>query len=473
MTQANFGVVGMAVMGKNLALNVESRGYTVALFNRTTAKTEEVVAEHPDKNFVLTKTIEEFVAAIEKPRRIMLMVQAGPATDATIQALLPHLDKGDILIDGGNTHFPDTMRRNAELADSGINFIGTGVSGGEKGALEGPSIMPGGQKEAYDLIAPIFEQIAGKAPQDGKPCVAYMGPNGAGHYVKMVHNGIEYGDMQLIAESYDLLKRVLGLDNAEIQSILEEWNEGELDSYLIEITKEVLKRKDDQGTNGYIVDKILDKAGNKGTGKWTSQSSLDLGVPLPLITESVFARFISTYKDERVKASSILSGPEVKFTGDKAEIVEKIRQALYFSKIMSYAQGFAQLRQASKEYDWDLPYGTIAQIWRAGCIIRAEFLQNITDAFDKDADLENLLLDEYFIDITKRYQAAVRDVVSLAVQAGIPVPTFTSAISYYDSYRSANLPANLIQAQRDYFGAHTYERTDMDGIFHYDWYTED
>ncbi|WP_285119464.1 NADP-dependent phosphogluconate dehydrogenase [Lactococcus petauri] len=473
MTQANFGVVGMAVMGKNLALNVESRGYTVALFNRTTAKTEEVVAEHPDKNFVLTKTIEEFVAAIEKPRRIMLMVQAGPATDATIQALLPHLDKGDILIDGGNTHFPDTMRRNAELADSGINFIGTGVSGGEKGALEGPSIMPGGQKEAYDLIAPIFEQIAGKAPQDGKPCVAYMGPNGAGHYVKMVHNGIEYGDMQLIAESYDLLKRVLGLDNAEIQSIFEEWNEGELDSYLIEITKEVLKRKDDQGTNGYIVDKILDKAGNKGTGKWTSQSSLDLGVPLPLITESVFARFISTYKDERVKASSILSGPEVKFTGDKAEIVEKIRQALYFSKIMSYAQGFAQLRQASKEYNWDLPYGTIAQIWRAGCIIRAEFLQNITDAFDKDADLENLLLDEYFIDITKRYQAAVRDVVSLAVQAGIPVPTFTSAISYYDSYRSANLPANLIQAQRDYFGAHTYERTDMDGIFHYDWYTED
>ncbi|MDG6137414.1 NADP-dependent phosphogluconate dehydrogenase [Lactococcus petauri] len=473
MTQANFGVVGMAVMGKNLALNVESRGYTVALFNRTTAKTEEVVAEHPDKNFVLTKTIEEFVAAIEKPRRIMLMVQAGPATDATIQALLPHLDKGDILIDGGNTHFPDTMRRNTELADSGINFIGTGVSGGEKGALEGPSIMPGGQKEAYDLIAPIFEQIAGKAPQDGKPCVAYMGPNGAGHYVKMVHNGIEYGDMQLIAESYDLLKRVLGLDNAEIQSIFEEWNEGELDSYLIEITKEVLKRKDDQGTDGYIVDKILDKAGNKGTGKWTSQSSLDLGVPLPLITESVFARFISTYKDERVKASSILSGPEVKFSGDKAEIVEKIRQALYFSKIMSYAQGFAQLRQASKEYDWDLPYGTIAQIWRAGCIIRAEFLQNITDAFDKDANLENLLLDEYFIDITKRYQAAVRDVVSLAVQAGIPVPTFTSAISYYDSYRSANLPANLIQAQRDYFGAHTYERNDMEGIFHYDWYTEE
>lgn len=472
MAQANFGVVGMAVMGKNLALNVESRGYTVALFNRTTSKTEEVVAEHPDKNFVLTKTVEEFVAAIEKPRRIMLMVQAGAATDATIKSLLPHLDKGDILIDGGNTHFPDTMRRNAELADSGINFIGTGVSGGEKGALEGPSIMPGGQKEAYDLIAPIFEQIAGKAPQDGKPCVAYMGPNGAGHYVKMVHNGIEYGDMQLIAESYDLLKRVLGLDNAEIQAIFEEWNEGELDSYLIEITKEVLKRKDDEG-EGYIVDKILDKAGNKGTGKWTSQSSLDLGVPLPLITESVFARFISTYKDERVKASQVLSGQAANFTGDKAEIVEKIRKALYFSKIMSYAQGFAQLRQASKEYDWDLPYATIAQIWRAGCIIRAEFLQNITDAFNKNKNLENLLLDDYFVDITKRYQESVRDVVTLAVQAGIPVPTFTSAISYYDSYRSANLPANLIQAQRDYFGAHTYERNDKAGTFHYDWYTED
>ncbi|MGY3736815.1 NADP-dependent phosphogluconate dehydrogenase [Lactococcus taiwanensis] len=472
MAQANFGVVGMAVMGKNLALNVESRGYTVALFNRTTSKTEEVVAEHPDKNFVLTKTVEEFVATIEKPRRIMLMVQAGAATDATIKSLLPHLDKGDILIDGGNTHFPDTMRRNAELADSGINFIGTGVSGGEKGALEGPSIMPGGQKEAYDLIAPIFEQIAGKAPQDGKPCVAYMGPNGAGHYVKMVHNGIEYGDMQLIAESYDLLKRVLGLDNAEIQAIFEEWNEGELDSYLIEITKEVLKRKDDEG-EGYIVDKILDKAGNKGTGKWTSQSSLDLGVPLPLITESVFARFISTYKDERVKASQVLSGPAANFTGDKAEIVEKIRKALYFSKIMSYAQGFAQLRQASKEYDWDLPYATIAQIWRAGCIIRAEFLQNITDAFNKNKNLENLLLDDYFVDITKRYQESVRDVVTLAVQAGIPVPTFTSAISYYDSYRSANLPANLIQAQRDYFGAHTYERNDKAGTFHYDWYTED
>ncbi|PCS01266.1 NADP-dependent phosphogluconate dehydrogenase [Lactococcus fujiensis] len=472
MTKANFGVVGMAVMGKNLALNVESHGYTVALFNRTTSKTEEVIAEHPDKNFVFTKTVEEFVNAIEKPRRIMLMVKAGGPTDATIKSLLPLLDKGDILIDGGNTHYPDTIRRNAELADSGINFIGTGVSGGEKGALLGPSMMPGGQKEAYDLVAPIFEQISAKAPQDGEPCVTYIGPNGAGHFVKMVHNGIEYGDMQLIAESYDLLKRVLGLSNAEIQEIFEEWNEGELDSYLIEITKEVLKRQDDEG-EGYIVDKILDKAGNKGTGKWTSQSALDLGVPLPLITESVFARYISTYKDERVKASKVLAGPSTHFTGDKKEVVEKIRQALYFSKIMSYAQGFAQLRKASAEFDWDLPYADIAKIWRAGCIIRAQFLQKITDAFNKDKDLENLLLDEYFVEITKKYQASVRDVVALAVQTGTPAPTFSSAIAYYDSYRSENLPANLIQAQRDYFGAHTYERTDKPGTYHYDWYTED
>ncbi|MFZ2577956.1 MAG: NADP-dependent phosphogluconate dehydrogenase [Lactococcus hircilactis] len=473
MTQANFGVVGMAVMGKNLALNVESRGYTVAIYNRTTSKTQEVMAEHPDKKFIFTKTLEEFVGAIEKPRRIMLMVKAGAPTDATIKSLLPLLDKGDILIDGGNTHYPDTMRRNAELADSGINFIGTGVSGGEKGALLGPSMMPGGQKEAYDLVAPIFEQIAGKAPQDGKPCVAYMGPNGAGHFVKMVHNGIEYGDMQLIAESYDLMKRVLGLSNEEIQATFEEWNKGELDSYLIEITKEVLKRKDDLG-DGFIVDKILDRAGNKGTGKWTSQSALDLGVSLPLITESVFARFISAFKDEREKASKVLSGPQVPFTGDKKEAIEKIRKALYFSKIMSYAQGFAQLRRASEAYSWDLPFATIASIWRAGCIIRAQFLQKITDAFDKNAALENLLLDEYFIDVTKNYQSAVRDVVSLAVQSGIPAPTYSSAIAYYDSYRSENLPANLIQAQRDYFGAHTYERTDKarGEAFHYDWYKD-
>ncbi|MDR2465654.1 MAG: NADP-dependent phosphogluconate dehydrogenase [Streptococcaceae bacterium] len=471
MSKANFGVVGMAVMGKNLAMNIESRGYTVAIFNRTASKTEEVVKEHPERNFIPTYSIEEFVQTIETPRRIMLMVQAGHATDATIQSLLPYLSKGDVLIDGGNTHFPDTMRRNKELDESGINFIGAGVSGGEKGALEGPSIMPGGQKEAYDLIAPVFEQIAAKA-EDGEACVTYIGPNGAGHYVKMVHNGIEYGDMQLIAESYALLESLLGLGADELHEVFAEWNRGELDSYLVEITADILTRKDDL-TDAAIVDSILDSAGNKGTGKWTSQSALDLGVPLPLITESVFARFISAYKDERVKASRILEGPEkTPYQGDRAELIEKIRQALYFSKIMSYAQGFSQLRAVSKEEGWDLPFGEIAKIWRAGCIIRARFLQKITDAYEADADLENLLLNEYFSEITKKYQSSVREVVQLAVANGIPVPTFSSGLAYFDSYRSERLPANLIQAQRDYFGAHTYERVDREGIFHYDWYDE-
>ncbi|HBL1931571.1 TPA: NADP-dependent phosphogluconate dehydrogenase [Enterococcus faecium] len=473
MSKQQIGVVGMAVMGKNLALNIESRGYSVALFNRTGAKTTAVVEEHPDKNFKATYTIEEFVESIEKPRRILLMVKAGPATDATIQELLPHLDKGDILIDGGNTFFKDTMRRNEELANSGINFIGTGVSGGEEGALKGPSIMPGGQKEAYALVAPILEQISAKA-EDGAPCVTYIGPNGAGHYVKMVHNGIEYGDMQLIAESYDLVKNILNLSVEEMADIFKEWNQGELDSYLIEITADILTRKDDEGTGKPVVDVILDAAGNKGTGKWTSQSALDLGVPLPLITESVFARYISAYKEERVQASKILSRTnDFEFTGDKKELVEKIREALYFSKIMSYAQGFAQLRVASKEFDWDLPFGEIAKIWRAGCIIRARFLQKITDAYDKNPEIENLLLDDYFVEITKKYQQSVRDVVALAVQAGVPVPTFSSAIAYFDSYRAERLPANIIQAQRDYFGAHTYERVDKEGIFHYSWYHEE
>lgn len=473
MSKQQIGVVGMAVMGKNLALNIESRGYSVALFNRTGAKTTAVVEEHPDKNFKATYTIEEFVESIEKPRRILLMVKAGPATDATIQELLPHLDKGDILIDGGNTFFKDTMRRNEELANSGINFIGTGVSGGEEGALKGPSIMPGGQKEAYELVAPILEQISAKA-EDGAPCVTYIGPNGAGHYVKMVHNGIEYGDMQLIAESYDLMKNILDLSVEEMADIFKEWNQGELDSYLIEITADILTRKDDEGTGKPVVDVILDAAGNKGTGKWTSQSALDLGVPLPLITESVFARYISAYKEERVQASKILSRTnDFEFTGDKKELVEKIREALYFSKIMSYAQGFAQLRVASKEFDWDLPFGEIAKIWRAGCIIRARFLQKITDAYDKNPEIENLLLDDYFVEITKKYQQSVRYVVALAVQAGVPVPTFSSAIAYFDSYRAERLPANIIQAQRDYFGAHTYERVDKEGIFHYSWYHEE
>lgn len=471
MTKQQIGVVGMAVMGKNLALNIESRGYSVALYNRTGSKTEEVLAENPDKNLLGTYSVEEFIQSIERPRRIVMMVQAGHGTDATIQSLLPHLDQGDILIDGGNTFFEDTIRRSKELADSGINFIGTGVSGGEEGALKGPSIMPGGQKEAYELVAPILEQISAKA-EDGTPCVVYIGPDGAGHYVKMVHNGIEYGDMQLIAESYDLMQNILGLSVDEMAETFSEWNKGELDSFLIEITADILTRKDDLGTGKPIVDVILDAAGNKGTGKWTSQSALDLGVPLPLITESVFARYISAYKEERVAASEILSKPNFEYTGDKAELVEKIRQALYFSKIMSYAQGFAQLRTASKEYNWNLPFGEIAKIWREGCIIRARFLQKITDAYEREEDLANLLLDDYFKEITEKYQQSVRDVVSLAVQAGVPVPTFSSAIAYFDSYRSKRLPANLIQAQRDYFGAHTYERTDREGIFHYSWYNE-
>lgn len=349
------------------------------------------------------------------------------------------------MIDGGNTFYKDTIRRSEELANSGINFIGTGVSGGEKGALEGPSIMPGGQKEAYELVADVLEEISAKALEDGAPCVTYIGPNGAGHYVKMVHNGIEYGDMQLIAESYDLMQHLLGFSAAEMAEIFTEWNKGELDSYLIEITADILTRKDDEGQDGPIVDYILDAAGNKGTGKWTSQSALDFGVPLPLITESVFARYISAYKEERVQASKVLPKPTaIKFDGDKAELIEKIRQALYFSKIMSYAQGFSQLRVASKEQAWNLPFGEIASIWRAGCIIRARFLQKITDAYGRNADLENLLLDEYFMDVTAKYQQAVRDVVALAVQAGVPVPTFSSAIAYFDSYRAENLPANLI-----------------------------
>jgi len=464
--------MGMAVMGKNLALNIESRGYSVSIYNRTTSKAEAVIEEHPDKNLHLETTVEEFVNSLEKPRRIILMVQAGPGTDAVIQQVLPFLDKGDVLIDGGNTFYQDTMRRNEELEESGVYFIGTGVSGGEEGALLGPSIMPGGQKEAYDLVAPILEQIAAKAPADGEPTVTYIGPNGAGHYVKMVHNGIEYGDMQLIAETYHIMRNLLDLSNDEIAAIFKEWNEGELDSFLIELTADALTKKDPE-TGKHVVDIILDRAGNKGTGKWTSQSALDLGTPLPLITEAVFARYISALKDERVAASKVLSKPEKKDLNiNKEEVIEELREALYFSKLMSYAQGFSQMRMASEEYDWNLQYGEIAKIWRAGCIIRARFLQNITNAYDRDPNLANLLLDDYFNDISKKYQQSVRDIVSLSVQAGVPIPAFSSAISYYDSYRSERLPANIIQAQRDYFGAHTYERVDKAGTYHFDWYGE-
>ncbi|APC49692.1 NADP-dependent phosphogluconate dehydrogenase [Virgibacillus halodenitrificans] len=469
MAKQQIGVIGLAVMGKNLAMNMESRGYSVAVYNRSVEKTEVFMAnEAKGKNFVGATSIEEFIESLEKPRKIMLMVKAGDATDATIATLKPYLEKGDILIDGGNTLYEDTIRRNKELEKTGIHFIGTGVSGGEEGALKGPSMMPGGQKEAYDLVAPIFEAIAAKV--DDAPCTTYIGPDGAGHFVKMVHNGIEYGDMQLISEAYFILKHVLGLDTDELHDVFADWNKGELDSYLIEITADIFKKKDED-TGQPLIDVILDTAGQKGTGKWTSKNALDLGVPLPLITESVFARFISAMKDERVKASKVLSGPAPEaFTGDKGELIEAVRKALYMSKICSYAQGFAQMRAQSEEYGWDLKYGDIAMIWRGGCIIRAHFLQKIKEAYDRDPALANLMLDPYFKEIVEGYQSALREVVSVAVKHGIAVPTFSSAIAYYDSYRSEDLPANLLQAQRDYFGAHTYQRKDKEGTFHTNWF---
>ncbi|MBS4206940.1 NADP-dependent phosphogluconate dehydrogenase [Bacillus sp. FJAT-50079] len=468
MSKQQIGVVGLAVMGKNLALNIESRGYSVSVYNRSSHRTEEMMEnEAKGKNVVATYSPEEFVNSLEKPRKILLMVQAGTATDATIESLKPYLEKGDILIDGGNTHFPDTMRRNKELSEAGLHFIGAGVSGGEEGALTGPSIMPGGQKEAYELVAPIFEAIAAKV--EGDACTTYIGPDGAGHYVKMVHNGIEYGDMQLICEAYFMMKNLLGLEADELHQVFAEWNKGELDSYLIEITADIFTKMDEE-TGKPLVDVILDTAGQKGTGKWTSQNALDLGVSLPLVTESVFARFISAMKEERVAASKILSGPEAQaYDGDKDELIEAIRKALYMSKICSYAQGFAQMRAASEEYNWDLSYGDIAMIFRGGCIIRAQFLQKIKDAYDKDPALANLLLDPYFKEIVEGYQGALRKVVALAVERGIAVPCFASAVAYYDSYRTETLPANLLQAQRDYFGAHTYNRIDKEGTFHTEW----
>lgn len=467
MSKQQIGVIGLAVMGENLAMNIESRGYSVSVYNRSREKTDEMLEETKGKKIVGTFSVEEFVHSLEKPRKILLMVKAGAATDATIEQLKPHLEKGDIIIDGGNTYFADTQRRNQELSELGLHFIGTGVSGGEEGALHGPSIMPGGQKEAYDLVAPIFQDIAAKV--NGEACTTYIGPDGAGHYVKMVHNGIEYGDMQLISESYFMLKHVLGLNAEELHKVFAEWNKGELDSYLIEITADIFTKKDDE-TGKPLVDMILDTAGQKGTGKWTSQSALDLGVPLPIITESVFARFISAMKQERVDASKVLSGPDAKpFDGDRDAFIESIRKALYLSKICSYAQGFAQMRAASEEYGWDLSYGDIAMIFRGGCIIRAQFLQKIKEAYDRDPALKNLLLDPYFKEIAESYQQSLREIISAAVMSGIPVPSFSAALSYFDSYRTETLPANLIQAQRDYFGAHTYQRIDKEGIFHTEW----
>ncbi len=470
MTKQQFGVIGLAVMGKNLAMNIESRGYSVSVFNRSKEKTLEMVAETKGRKITGTYSIEEFIESLEKPRKIMLMVKAGGPTDATIEQLIPHLEKGDILIDGGNAFFVDTQARNKRLSELGIHFIGTGVSGGEEGALKGPSIMPGGQKEAYELVAPIFKDISAKV--EGDPCTTYIGPDGAGHYVKMVHNGIEYGDMQLICEAYFILKHVLGMDADELHTVFSEWNKGELDSYLIEITADIFTKKDEETSNA-LVDMILDTAGQKGTGKWTSQNALDLGIPLPIITESVFARFISAMKEEWVAASKILNGPQTPaFNGDKDAFIESVRKALYMSKICSYAQGFAQMRAASEVYDWNLQYGEIAMIFRGGCIIRAQFLQRIKDAYDREPGLKNLLLDPYFKDIAENYQTPLREIVAHSVQAGIPVPCFSAALAYYDSYRTAILPANLLQAQRDYFGAHTYQRTDREGTFHTNWLGE-
>ncbi|MBS4223591.1 NADP-dependent phosphogluconate dehydrogenase [Lederbergia citrea] len=468
MSKQQIGVIGLAVMGKNLALNIESRGYSVAVYNRSSNKTEEFMQNEANgKNFVGAYSIEEFVNSLEKPRKILLMVKAGNATDATIESLKPFLEQGDILIDGGNTFFHDTIRRNKELSEAGIHFIGTGVSGGEEGALTGPSIMPGGQKEAYELVEPIFQAISAKV--NGEACSTYIGPDGAGHYVKMVHNGIEYGDMQLIGEAYFIMKNILGLNAEELHHVFAEWNKGELDSYLIEITADIFAKKDEE-TGKPLVDVILDTAGQKGTGKWTSQNALDLGVPLPLITESVFARCISAMKEERVAASKVLNGPEaVPFEGNKEELIEAVRKALYMSKICSYAQGFAQMRAASEEYGWDLSYGDIAMIFRGGCIIRAQFLQKIKEAYDRDPGLANLMLDPYFKEIVESYQKDLRKVIAVAVEQGIAVPCFSSAIAYYDSYRTETLPANLLQAQRDYFGAHTYARIDKEGMFHTEW----
>ncbi|WP_419872578.1 NADP-dependent phosphogluconate dehydrogenase [Candidatus Pristimantibacillus sp. PTI5] len=467
MNKQQIGVIGLAVMGKNLALNLESRGFEVAVFNRSYEKTKELLAEAEGRKLYGYESLGDFVASLALPRKILLMVKAGNATDDTIKQLLPFLGKEDIIIDGGNSYFVDTQRRTKELEALGIRFIGSGVSGGEQGALEGPAIMPGGTKEAYAHVEPYLTAISAKV--EGVPCCTYIGPDGAGHYVKMVHNGIEYGDMQLICESYHLLKDVIGAEPEELHHIFKKWNEGELNSYLIEITQDIFTKIDPE-TGKRVVDVIKDSAGQKGTGKWTSQNALDLGVPLPVITESVFMRYLSSLGEERKRASVMFDKPVVsKYSGNRDDFIELVRKALYASKICSYAQGFAQMKMASDTYQWDLDCGSIAMIFRGGCIIRAQFLQNIKHAFDNDANLPNLLVDSYFKNIVNDYQQAWREVVAAAALNGIPVPAFASALSYFDAYRTEYLPANLLQAQRDYFGAHTFERIDKDGSYHYQW----
>ncbi|MBS0208315.1 MAG: decarboxylating NADP(+)-dependent phosphogluconate dehydrogenase [Planctomycetes bacterium] len=466
----DFGLIGLAVMGENLALNIESRGYRVAVFNRTTSVVDEFIkGRAAGKKFVGCHTVEDLVESLAKPRKVMLMVKAGPAVDALIDQLIPLLSPGDVIIDGGNTYYPDTERRTQYVESKGLLFIGTGVSGGEEGALKGPSMMPGGSPAGWPLVKPIFQAIAAKVgPNNDIPCCEWVGPRGAGHYVKMVHNGIEYGDMQLICEAYYMLKHALGLSNAELYDVFAQWNQGELDSYLIEITRDIFSVKDEL-TGKEMVDVILDKAGAKGTGKWMSQLALDLGVPSTLVTEAVYARCLSALKDARVRASKVLAGPQEKYTGDKKQFIEAVRHALYASKICSYAQGFVQMQAAAVEHKWPLDFGNIALLWRGGCIIRARFLERIKDAFDAQKDLENLLLAPYFTKALQEAQPAWRHVVATAVQLGLPVPAFSTALTYFDGYRTASLPANLLQAQRDYFGAHTYERTDRAGAFHTDW----
>jgi 6-phosphogluconate dehydrogenase len=467
---ADIGLIGLAVMGENLVLNMESRGFTVAVFNRTTSKVDELLAGRgKGKNLVGTHSIAEFVASLKKPRKIMIMVKAGSPVDAVIDELVPHLEQGDILIDGGNSLYTDTIRRTKALESKGLRFLGVGVSGGEEGALRGPSIMPGGTREAWDVVAPIFTAISAKVgPNNDIPCCAYVGPDGAGHYVKMVHNGIEYGDMQLICEAYALLSGVLGLSPDEMSTIFAEWNKGELDSFLIEITSNILKTRDPD-TGAPFVDVILDKAGQKGTGAWTGQSALEFGVPAPTLVEAVFARSLSAQKENRVAASTILSGPVAGFTGDKAKFIAAVRDALYASKLASYAQGFQLLASASAHFKWNIDLGRMAQLWRGGCIIRARFLDDIFDAYRKDPSLANLLVTPAFAAKIQEAQAGWRWVVSEAVKNGVPAPAFSSALAYYDGYRSARVSANLLQAQRDYFGSHTFERTDKPGIFHHDW----
>ncbi len=467
MAKQQIGLIGLAVMGENLALNIESRGYSMAVFNRTYEKTAQLIAGRAKgKRFVGAKTLKEFVDALERPRRIIVMVKAGAPVDAVIDDLVPLLDRGDLIIDGGNSHFVDTIRRNKALAGGRLLFIGTGVSGGEEGALKGPSIMPGGQREAYGLMEEVLTSISAKV--DGRPCCTYIGPNGAGHYVKMVHNGIEYGDMQLICEAYALMEGALGLTAAELHEVFTRWNAGDLNSFLIEITADIFKRIDEE-TGKPLVEMVLDRAGQKGTGKWTTVSALDLGIPAQTMAEAVFARCMSAIKDERVAASKVLGGPASKYTGDRDAFIDAIHGALYASKICSYAQGFQLMRAASAEYGWGLRFGEIAMIWRGGCIIRAHFLNRIKEAFDRDAELANLMLDPFFREILDRNQASWRKVVFTSAELGIPAPAFASALAYYDSYRRARLPANLLQAQRDYFGAHTYERVDRPGTFHSEW----